>query len=435
MSEQGFARLTPLFDANDYVQDFLPDATLSDEIPHKSKKRITTTQIAFLRTKHGGLMDAARKSQSKCLMLLEFLAAYTIGTDLAWTERLSVECECDKSHDCWRAGWVAPLTKNKWVYLERNRSDHLSADSLARLLKDNKKIVAMLASGSGPSFLSALGVSAGDFLMRSATPDEESRVLLSKSVIQMLQAVGGDISKVNDLAQEIAYRPDTMMEIRERQETRRKVKRNQDVGRAVEKAFQAALSSGYGLMVERDSIGSDYTVEPENDYLDNEGQEVLLRINKFFIEIKATVGQYVRMTEIQGKKAKENSNCYALCVVVLPDYQKAIDEAFIRERARFVTDIGANLKRFVEAVELLEGSRKGVLRSGGPIEVEMQDQSAKVKIGHEVWEAGINFDTAVRQFGDRTLATSRSLDPVAQFERQPRRRTAKKPATRARKKP
>ena len=318
VSKQGFARLTPFYETIDYVQDFLPDATLSDDNAHRSKAQITTTQNAFLREKSVGLMDAARKSKSKCLLLLRFLAAYMIRNDSAWKKKIVVECECDKSHHCWRAGWVAPLTKYKWIYLDKNRSDNLSVDSLARLLKDDKEIIALLAAGSGPSFLAALGVSAGDFLMRSATPDEESRLTLSKSVIQMLQAVGGDIGQVNDLAQEIVDRPETIREIRERRETRRKVKRNQDVGRAVEKAFWAVLNSGYGLRVERAPIGSDYTVEPEHDYLDNEGQEILLRINKFFIEIKATVGESVRMTGVQGKKAKENSNCYALCVVVIP---------------------------------------------------------------------------------------------------------------------
>ena len=86
----------------------------------------------------------------------------------------------------------------------------------------------------------------------------------------------------------------------------------------------------------------------------------------------------------------------------MPDHEGAVDEAFIQERARFVTEIGHKLKPLVEAVESLEGSKAGVLRSRGPIEIEMQEQPAKFKVGHEVWEAGIGFDEAVHYFGGRS---------------------------------
>jgi hypothetical protein len=327
-----------------------------------------------------------------------------IRTDTSWNERLPVECECGKTHHCLKAGWVVPLKpkKKKWIFVARNQSDYLSVDSLAKLLKDEREIVALLAEGDGPAFLAVLGVSAGDFLMRSATSDEPSRVALSKSVIQMFQAVGGDIGQMSDLAQEIADYPQTIKEIQERRAIRRKVKKNQDVGRAVEQAFHSALGIGHGLKVERDPVGSDYSIEPEFDFLDDAGQEVLLRIDKFFIEIKATVGQYVRMTEVQGKKARDNSNCYVLCVVVLSDQDDEITEATIHEKAKFVTDIGDTIRPLIEGVESLEGSKKAALKSSGAIEVEMEDQAVKFKIGRQIWEAGIGFEEAVRHFAGNT---------------------------------
>src|SRR5205823_5346538 len=133
-------------------------------------------------------------------------------------------------------------------------------------LKDDNEVVNLLSEEQGPSFLAELGVSAGDFLMRVATPDEQSRVSLSKSFIQIVRATGGNIQQVTDLALEIAAHPDTIKELQERAATRRKVKKNQDVGKAVEEAIEAALGTGLGLKIRRAPVGSDYSVEPENDF-------------------------------------------------------------------------------------------------------------------------------------------------------------------------
>ena len=405
VAEKGFVRVSPIFETTDYVQDFLPDDTLTDDDTHKSKQPIKTTHIAFLREKNVGLMDTARKSKAKCLLLLRFLASHMIPADTSWKEQLNVGCECDNHHRCWRAGWVVPLKKNKWIYLDKNRSEHLTADSLARLLREEREIIGLLAYGEGTSFLAAIGVSAGDFLMRSVSSDEDTRVTLSKSFIQMFQAVGGDIQEMSDLAHELAAHPETIKAIREQGEIRKKIKKNQDVGKAVEEALQSALGNGYGLKLERTGTGSDYSVEQDSDFLDESGNEILLGIStptgKFLIEIKSTVGRHVRMTEVQGKTAKAQPNNYLLCVVHLPDQNQQIDSIMIREKVKFVTDIGTKIAPIVEAVESLEGTRAGVLSQTGPIEVEMQDQATKFKIGEQVWQCGIGFDEAVRYFGGR----------------------------------
>ncbi len=405
VSKRNYVRLSPIIEVADYVKDFVPDDHLEDDVDHKSKERITTTQIAFLRTKDVGLIDSARKSKTKCLMLIRFFAAYMIRADLSWEERLDTECECDKPHKYLKAGWITPLKKLKWIYLEKNRSDKLSVESLARILNDQDEIVKLLSGQTGTSFLSELGVSAGDFLMRAVTTDEHSRVSLSQSVIQIFQAAGGDIQQVNELANEISSHPDTLKGIQERVENRKKVKRNQRVGKAVEQAFQSALSSDHGLIVKRVPIGSDYSVEPENDYLDEDGNEFLLHVGGFLIEIKTTVGTYVRMTDVQGKKAREYSDNYALCVVPMTGQDQEINKLLIRENSKFVFDIGAKIKPLVEALESLEGSKEKVLTTTGEIELEMQGQSVKFKIGHEVWEAGIGFSDAVQKFGGHDKTT------------------------------
>ncbi len=410
VAKRGYVRLSPIYETKDEIQDFVPDSTLTDDASHKSKSPVATTQIAFLRQKNVGLIDSARKSKAKCLALIRFLAAYLIRSDNSWNEHSDVDCECGKFHKYWKAGWVIPLKKNKWVYLDRNRSDVISVDSLAKLLKDESEVVNLLSDGQGPAFLGELGVSAGDFLMRVVTSDEQSRVTLSKSFIQIVQATGGDIQQVTDLALEIAAHPDTIRELQERAATRRKVKRNQDVGKAVEEAIEAALGTGRGLKVRRAPVGSDYSVEPENDFLDDAGQEVLLEVSaphvKFLIEVKATVGDFVRMTETQGKKAKAMPERYALCVVALSEQEDEINTTIVRAKSSFVFDIGTRVKPLVEALESIEVSRSGALTVTGEIELEMQDQIVKFKVGREVWEAGVGFNAAVRLFGGREASDS-----------------------------
>jgi hypothetical protein len=416
VAKRGFVRLSPIYETTDDVQDFVPDNTLTDDVSHKSKSPVATTQIAFLREKNVGLMDSARKSKSKCLALLRFLAAYLIRFDDSWSEHPDVNCECGKSHKYWKAGWIIPLKKNKWVYLDKNRSDLISVDSLAKLLKDESEVVNLLSEGQGPAFLAELGVSVGDFLMRVVTSDEQSRVMLSKSFIQIVRATGGDIQQVTDLALEIAAHPDTIRELQERLATRRRIKRNQDVGKAVEKVIEMALGTGRGLKVTRAPVGSDYSVEPENDFLNESGQEVLLEVNtphvRFLIEIKTTVGDFVRLTEAQGKKAKAFPGSYALCVVVLSGQDDEISATTIRRKSMFVFDIGTRVKPLVEALESIEVSRRKALTATGEIELEMQDQVVKFKVGREVWEAGIGFDDAVRLFGGTDATGNMPHDTV-----------------------
>jgi hypothetical protein len=255
-----------------------------------------------------------------------------------------------------------------------------------------------IAEGEGPSFLEALGVSAADFLIRSVTKDEPTRVSLSRSMIQMFQAVKGDKQQIDDLAKEISDYPETIQELRARQETRKRIRQNQQIGKQVEEAFKAAFGAGYGLTVQRCPVGSDYTIEPENDYLDEAGHETILGVGKFFVEIKATVADHVRMTEVQGQKARQEAERFVLCVVPLGNHDDPIGPETIMSRARFVTDIGGRLRSLVEAVESLAQSKRSIVEEPGPIELEMKGETVRYKIGHEVWEGGISFNEAVRRF-------------------------------------
>lgn len=165
------------------------------------------------------------------------------------------------------------------------------------------------------------------------------------------------------------------------------------------------------LKVRRAPVGSDYSVEPENDFLDETGREVLLEVRTpqvvFLIEIKATAGDFVRMTETQGKKAKTCSESYALCVVALSGQDDEINAITVRGKSMFVFDIGTRVAPLVSRLESIEVSRRGALTAGaGDIQLEMQEETVKFRVGRAVWGAGVSFDDAVRMFGGTHTPTT-----------------------------
>ena len=66
----------------------------------------------------------------------------------------------------------------------------------------------------------------------------------------------------------------------------------------------------------------------------------------FYIEVKTTTGERVRITPCQANKARESGKRYILCVVQIPRTKSIEDitEEDIEEYARFVENIGEYIK-------------------------------------------------------------------------------------------
>ena len=398
----GYVNASPLIETQRVVEAFLPDEPLpevADAGSHKSMQELTISDVACL-VEPAGLIDTARKSRKRATEFVRFLIEFAAEADERAFEVREVECECGVSHKAYRAAWLAPLRRRRWVPLDPSgrRGTMASAESLAGLLADSPEVSKVLSGVRGEKLLDALEISRADLALRAVASEEDERLALIASM-QDLAAVAGDIDRVCELATEIREHPEIIDSIEERKIRRTKIRRNQEIGNLVEQLLRRELE-GQGLSVRRTGIGSDFEVE--SDFVEEE-QEVGLKISggrgTTLIEVKSTRTDQVKMTPVQAKCAYTRGDGFALCVVPLDDDVPTVET--IRERLRVVFGIGARLESALSDYEFLKEAA-GVARAPrGAVELEIREGEARFRIGRAVWEDELPFGQAVDQFGSR----------------------------------
>jgi len=401
--ETGLLRLDPLFTSRRRGIPFIPDEPLpvsekEKKLKHRTKDAVEVSTLAFFEKENTGL-NSVRRSKTRAVNLLLFLADHVLPSHFFALEPVEAECECGSTHRYYPCAWLVPMWGNRWVPLGDSKQAEASAESIARLFEDRKDDLRHLTSGAGRKLLESLGISLADLGLRAVAKDESTRISLVDSLSDIVIAAGHDTAKVRLVAEEIKQSPGLLNDIQEHRKRREKVQRNQDIGKKVEEAFQQAFGEGHGLAVKRFPVGADYTVEPENDYLDDSGREIILEIGRFYVEIKATTVDHVRLTDVQAGKAAEELDRFVLCVVPLADPTAPIDANVIVRQARFVTDIGEKVRPLVEGLASLAASKRAVLDEGGPVAIEMRGETVRYRVDQEVWEGGISFDAVLAHFG------------------------------------
>lgn len=397
LADKGYCRVTPMYQTEDRVDDFLPDEPLPDRdkgLTHKLAEPASVTAIAFLVKKDMGLIDTARGSRTRALILLNFLVAFALDADLRAFDMQEGKCECSKTHRYYRAKWLAPLKKRKWIPLKSGASEP-TADSLAQLIAEDVALVNEISEGKTASLLEAIGVSVADLLLRTVAGDEHARTSLTRSATDLLHAAGGSIEKVRALAQAIKDEPKLLEVIEREKQTREKIHRNQAVGQQVENLLRSSFEKE-GIQVTRTGIGSDFEVEHD---LVESGTEMAFEIHKterrYLIEVKATTDLSVRMTVTQGFTATQERDRFILCIVRLKSAD--VGEADIRERARFISNIGDLIEPLYEEYKRLDTTRRAATTKNGDIELEMTESQTRFRVGVETWSSGKSFDEIVRQ--------------------------------------
>jgi len=403
VAETGLVRLDPLFTSRRRGIPFIPDEPLpvpekEKKLRHRTKDAVQVSALAFFEKEDTGL-DSVRRSKTRALRLLLFLADHVLPSHPFALEPAQAECECGEKHRYYPCAWLVPMWRNQWVALGDSKQAGASAESIARLFEGHEEDLRRLTGGAGRKLLESLGISLADLGLRAVAKDESTRISLIDSLSDIVSAAGHDTAKVRLVAEEIKQSPGLLNDIQEHRKRREKVQRNQGIGKKVEEAFQQAFGEGHGLAVKRFPVGADYTVEPENDYLDDSGREIVLEIGRFYVEIKATTVDHVRLTDVQAGKAAEESERFVLCVVPLADPTAPIDANVIVRQARFVTDIGEKVRPLVEGVASLEASKRAVLDEGGPVALEMRGETVRYRVDQEVWEGGISFVAVLAHFG------------------------------------
>ncbi len=394
LQEQAFCVTDPLVRESQVLDSDKISSMAQDlqalEIGEHTLPPLLVSDVPFL-IKERGVLDTARASKSKGALVLAFFFNHVVpksGTALAFR---AVPCGCGKTHQLHTASWVAPLRERKWIYESKGHAAHVSPASLARLLKEDPKLLPRLADDAILTFLARLGISPSE--LHRATldlpPDEIAK--LDKAVLELLAASNNDPQSLHEIAELLSSAPEMLEEFQERKRKRERICKNQQLGSLVEQLFNELFSApeiaALGLRLRRTGVGSDFAFE--SDFIE-EGEEQWFAITttkrQLLIEVKSTLASSAKMTPTQAKKATANPEAFILCVVPLEDRNPTLN--LVRTNSRFVSNIGISLKEKVSQVAQFETQKALATTIADGIQVFIDDGDLRYQIHEPVWEAG-----------------------------------------------
>lgn len=376
----------------DYLEALLSSAEkLDEEKEHEVADDVEVSKISFLETKDKGIIDTVRKSKEKARKFLDLLFKYIIEEDNRWDTSLEVTCNCGTKHKIYQSIWLALLKNRAWIPIRKDKSEKPTAQHLALLLEDNKNLLQTCRQDKPSKLLRKLNVSIGELMMNVVAKNESIKLELDNAMGSLYSTFMTNPTQLTKIAELAESEPDLFVkEIEEKIQTREQIRRNQSVGSLVEILLKNVLEKE-GFKVERTGRGSDFAVE--HDFVED-NEEQILKIEKeekicFYLEVKGTNQEYVKMTFPQAKEARDNSNKYVLCVVKYDGLE--ITEENVKNNARFIIDIGQMIRDKVSKAETFKHEQETVVESGD-IEIEISEGPIRFKIYKRIWEKGKAFE-------------------------------------------
>jgi len=395
----GLLRLEPLFTTRRRGIPFITDEPLpvpekEKKLKHRTKDAVEVSALAFFEKEDTGL-DSVRRSKTRAVSLLLFLADHVLPLHPFALEPAEAECECGATHRYYPSAWLVPMWGNQWVPLGDSKQAEASAESIARLFEGREDDLRRLTSGAGRKLLESLGISLADLGLRAVAKDESTRISLIDSLSDIVSAAGHDTGKVRLLADEIKQSPGLFEEIQEHRERREKVQRNQSLGAEVERLLREALEA-HGMTVTRTGVGSDYEVE--DDFIVDD-EEVILTLEgphrSLLVEVKATRGDAARMTVRQAEEAVANKDRFALSMVRLGDAE--ITAEAVRTQCRFIFNIGDQIGPVWAELSRYRKAKESVCTRVGDVELVVTDAEVRFAVGQGAWDAGLPLEAAVER--------------------------------------
>lgn len=373
-------------------ENFLPDEPLADG-DHGTEDTVTMTDVAFLAKDRVGIMARVRDSQDRARLFWRFLTEWLVVRDIEGFELKKADCVCGDAHQYFRANWLAPLVKNRWVPQGNDVRDRATAQSLAKLLRSSGWTPSSLSETSpAVRLLSAMRITRFDLMREFVASDDESRAHLDDVMTSILvSATDGDLTHVSEFVEDMKTDQDLPAYLAERRERRRLVRENQMLGDRVENLVREGLEDE-GFTVKRTGIGSDFEIEYD---LIEEDEEIGIELHRngrsWLVEVKATRDQRVRMTAKQAKTAVEKGDGFLLCVVPVGLDEVDIEEDDIRNSMRFVQDIGPRVEPLCAELDALNDLRDdATTHNDGDIQLEIQAGTARIRVDNTVWQDGVH---------------------------------------------
>ncbi|HUV80571.1 MAG TPA: hypothetical protein VMW40_07115 [Candidatus Bathyarchaeia archaeon] len=397
LGDEGLILTNPLYKDEEKLSQevleslLLPSEELEEEKEHEAADDVVVSKIAFLETQDKGIIATIRKSKDKARKFLDFLLKYVVEVDTQWNSPLEVNCECGTKHKIYPAFWLATLKNRSWVPVHKNKSEKPNAHYLALLLEDHEELLQNCREDNPSRFLNKLNVGIGELTMCIVAKDEKTKLELEKAMSSLFGTFMANPSNLSKIAQLAENEKELFIsEIEERIRIREQIRRNQSLGSLIENLLKTVLENE-GFKVERTGVGSDFVIE--YDFVEDD-METIIEIKReerlcFYIEVKATSQDFVRMTLTQAKEARDKSDKYVLCVIKLTGLEMTEDN--IKSNICFVEDIGKKIQDKVIEAENLKQEQE-IITEAGDIEIEISGGPIRFKIHKKIWEEGKSFE-------------------------------------------
>jgi hypothetical protein len=399
LESQGICWLNPVFRKTrspdpDEVSSIVQDVR-SVETGEHALSPIQLSDVAFINTKDKGILDTARSSKLKGVLLLRFLFSHVIPSTSDDLEYREVGCSCGQSHYIHSAAWLIEIKGKKWVYESKGHPAYVSAVSLARLMKDDLSLMEHLAEDSIFAFFARLGVSPSELRRAALNLPDNEMAQLERAILGVLNASNNDPRQLEQIAELVSSAPELLAEFEERKKVKERVRLNQALGKLVEDLFRELFTSTeiktLGLLLKRTGIGSDFSLE--NDFIED-GQEKLFGITgeskDLLIEIKSTLGSSASMTHTQANLAADRSDSFVLCVVPLENREPTAD--IVKMQSRFVPSIGGRLQEKVEQVSAIKTLQELTVQPSSGVQVVVEQGEFRYRVSDQVWNESLSFE-------------------------------------------
>lgn len=340
---------------------------------HSAASPIEVGKLAFVGSTE--LYEALRGSRERAARFFQFILDYVVNADDSWKQRKQMRCECGKDHEIIPCDWLSWIRDREWVPRPKGH-ERLTDASLARLTRHDTRLADIVTREKHTDFLTLVGINVLEQALLAAGDSQSSE--LRRRLAQLARLAVQHPGAVTQL----------IANIEAHQEADKRWQANQKLGKMVEGLILARLKSRLSLV--RIRLKTQFKGYDLGAYVDDpsyadvgsiEVQQSETLVAK--IEIKATRGSAVSMSNLQGEEASNDQSHYWLCVVPL-DADEDIDELTperVEEVACFVSGIGGRLR---PAREDIRDAIANADQSG--FDLEHVDE-IRYGIRAEIWES------------------------------------------------
>ena len=352
-----------------------PDVYLDEQV-HNLDTPVPVTFVAGF----SNILKRVSDSRGRAILFWRFLTEWLTQKDPHALELKEANCQCGETHKYYSGAWVIPVRNNAWIRLDRGQRVRATDESLANLLQNSGLQLNPLNQNPAVSqFLRAIGVNELNLTLRFASGGDESEY----------RALEGTLAEI---VSQLKQDENLLLHLEERREQRRLVHENQYFGQRVEELVRENLEK-QGFSVSRTGTGSDFEISDNTD--DMITLDVARDDKRWLIEVKSTRSQNVSITPTQAQTAVEKGDEFLLCVVPIGQENGEVNLETVREKMRFVKNIGPRVTPLCRNLRALEEQQDQITaETSSGVGLVITGGTTRIKVNHTVWESeGIPLET------------------------------------------